>query len=215
MRQGIQLTRQEISFAMKRIYDTATDIVKLNSCTSCCRHTDAVPHPSQSAPRAERPMFQHPAYTSRTAAPPPPPPAVFTTGTNYSGWRPTGDVAASSSQVPRMALRYEMDDYDYDDEEVSGHSERYGRRSSTPFDLDAYMAEGQQDTLRPSQLGDAPPMTQSSQQYYDTPAPAGGRTTRQVVPPSPLTYSAGHVRAGRKAPKPGTVRGVPPKRGRH
>ncbi|TVU44011.1 hypothetical protein EJB05_03435, partial [Eragrostis curvula] len=195
MRQGIQLTGQEISLAMKRIYDTATDIVKLNSCTSCCRHTDAVPHHSQSAPRAERPMFQHPAYTPRTAAPPPPPHPVFTTGTNYSG--------------------YEMDDYDYDDEEVSGHSERYGRRSPTPFDLDAYMAEEQQDTLRPSQLGDAPPMTQSSQQYYDTPGPAGGRPTRQVVPPSPLTYSAGHVRAGRKAPKPGTVRGVPPKRGRH
>ncbi|TVU26865.1 hypothetical protein EJB05_29434, partial [Eragrostis curvula] len=121
MRQGIQLTRQEISLAMKRIYDTATDIVKLNSCTSCI---------------------------------------------NYSG--------------------SEMDDYDYDDEEVSGHPERYGRRSPTPFDLDAYMAEGQQDTLRPSQLGGAPPITQPSQQYYDTPAPAGGRPTRQVVPPSPL-----------------------------
>ncbi|TVU24741.1 hypothetical protein EJB05_27195 [Eragrostis curvula] len=158
MRQGIQLTGQEISLAMKRIYDTATDIVKLNSCTSCCRHTDAVPHPSQSAPRAERPMFQHPAYTPRTAAPPPPPP-VFTTGTNYSGWRPTDDVGGSSSQVPRMALGSEMDDYDYDDEEVSGHSERYGRRFLTPFDLDAYMAEGQQDTLRSSQLGGAPPMT--------------------------------------------------------
>ncbi|TVU50900.1 hypothetical protein EJB05_02297, partial [Eragrostis curvula] len=127
MRQGIQLTGQEISLAMKRIYDTSTDIVKLNSCTSCCRHTDAVPHPSQSAPRAERPMFQHPTYTPRTAAPPPPPPPVFTTGTNYSGWRPTGNVAASSSQVPRMAPGSEMDDYDYDDEEVSGHSERYGR----------------------------------------------------------------------------------------
>ncbi|TVU40091.1 hypothetical protein EJB05_13540 [Eragrostis curvula] len=114
MRQGIQLIGQEISLAMKRIYDTATDIVKLNSCTSCCRHTDAVPHPSQSAPRAERLMFQHPAYTPRTAAPPPPPPPVFTTGTNYSGWRPTGDVAASSSQVPRMAPGYEMDDYDYE-----------------------------------------------------------------------------------------------------
>ncbi|TVU34548.1 hypothetical protein EJB05_16384 [Eragrostis curvula] len=209
MRQGIQFTGHEISLAMKRIYDTATDIVKLNPCTSCCRHTDAVPHPSQSAPRAERPMFQHPAYTPRTAAPSPPPP-VFTTGTNYSGWLPTGDVADSSSQVPRMAPGYEMDDYDYDDEEVSGHSERYGRRSLTPFDLDAYLAEGQQDTLRPSQLGGAPPMTQSSQQYYDTPAPAGGRPTRQVVPPSPLTYSAGHVRAGRKAPKPGTVRGCAP-----
>ncbi|TVU28899.1 hypothetical protein EJB05_20437, partial [Eragrostis curvula] len=134
---------------------------------------------------------------------------------SYSGWRPTGDVAGSSSQVPRMAPGSEMDDYDYDDEEVSGHSERYGRRSPTPFDLDAYMAEGQHDTLRPSQLSGAPPMTQPSQQYDDTPAPAGGRPTRQVVPPSPLTYSAGHVRAGRKAPKPGTVRGVPPKRGRH
>ncbi|TVU33405.1 hypothetical protein EJB05_25220 [Eragrostis curvula] len=159
-------------------------------------------------------MFQHPAYTPRTAAPPPSPP-VFTTGPSYSGWRPTGDVAGSSSQVPRMASGSEMDDYDYDDEEVSGHSERYGRLSPTPFDLDAYMAQGQHDTLRPSQLSGAPPMTQPSQQYDDTPAPAGGRPTRQVVPPSPLTYSAGHVRAGRKAPKPDTVRGVPPKRGRH
>ncbi|TVU35682.1 hypothetical protein EJB05_17583, partial [Eragrostis curvula] len=69
------------------------------------------------------------------------------------------------------------------------------------------MAEGQHDTLRPSQLSGAPPMTQPSQQYDDTPAPTGGRPTRQVVPPSPLTYSVGHVRAGRKAPKPGTVRG--------
>ncbi|TVU34503.1 hypothetical protein EJB05_16338 [Eragrostis curvula] len=215
MRQGIQLTGHDISLAMKRIYDSATDIVKLNSCTSCCRHTDAVPHPSQSAPRAERPMFQHPVYTPRTAAPPPPSPPVFTTGPSYSSWRPTGDVAGSSSQVPRMAPGSEMDDYDYDDEEVSGHSERYGRRSPTPFDLDAYVAEGQHDTLRPSQLSGAPPMTQPSQQYDDTPTPAGGRPTRQVVPPSPLTYSAGHVRAGRKAPKPGTVRGVPPKRGRH
>ncbi|TVU06135.1 hypothetical protein EJB05_49330 [Eragrostis curvula] len=142
MRQGIHLTGQEISLAMKRIYDTAIGIVKLNSCTSCCRHTDAVPHPSQSAPRAERPIFQHPAYTPRTAAPPPPPP-VFTTGTNYSGWRPTGNVAGSSSQVPHMAPGSEMDDYDYDDEKVSGHSERYGRRSPMPFDLDAYMAERQ------------------------------------------------------------------------
>lgn len=108
-----------------------------------------------------------------------------------------------------------MDDYDYDDAEVSAHSERYGRRSPTPFDLDAYLAEGQHDTLRTSQFSGAPPMTQASQQYDDTPPPAGGRPTRQVAPPSPLTYSAGHVRAGRKAPKPGTVRGVPPKRGRH
>ncbi|TVU37394.1 hypothetical protein EJB05_10706 [Eragrostis curvula] len=174
MRQGIQLTGHEISLAMKRIYDSATDIVKLNSCTSCCRHTDAVSHPSQSAPRAGRPMFQHPAYTPRTAAPPPPPPPVFTTGPSYSGWRPTGDVAGSSSQVPRMTPGSEMDDYDYDDEEVFGHSECYGRRSPTPFDLDAYMAEGQHDTLRPSQLSGAPPMTQPSQQYDDTSAPAGG-----------------------------------------
>ncbi|TVU16299.1 hypothetical protein EJB05_39856 [Eragrostis curvula] len=125
MRQGIQLTGHEISLAMKRIYDSATDIVKLNSCTSYCRHTDAVPQPSQSAPRAERPMFQHPAYTPMTAAPPPPPP-MFTTGTNYSGWRLAADVAGSSSQVPRMAPGSEMDDYDYDDEEVFGHHERYG-----------------------------------------------------------------------------------------
>ena len=70
------------------------------------------------------------------------------------------------------------------------------------------------DIIGPSQLGDAPRATQPSQQMYGTPDPSG-RPTRQVVPPSPLTYSADHVRAGRRAPKPGTVRGVAPKRGKY
>ena len=72
-----------------------------------------------------------------------------------------------------------------------------------------------QDEFGPSQLGDAPPLTQPSQQPETTPVPST-RPPRQVVPPSPLTYSAAHVRAGRKkTSKPGTVRGIAPKRGRH
>lgn len=69
------------------------------------------------------------------------------------------------------------------------------------------------ETILGSQLGSAPIPTQPSQDEYITPVPSG-RPTRNVVPPSPLTYSADHVRAGRRAARPGTLRGVAPKRGR-
>ena len=76
------------------------------------------------------------------------------------------------------------------------------------------MGYAQHDVMTSSQFGGAPQPTQPSQDDYITPAPTG-RPTQQVVPPSPLTYSADHVRAGRRAPRPGAVRGVMPKRGRY
>ncbi|TVU06141.1 hypothetical protein EJB05_49337, partial [Eragrostis curvula] len=63
---------------------------------------------------------------------------------------PMSDSAFVILEVQTIVVGSEMDDYEYDEEEVSGHSERYGRRSPMPFDLDVYMAERQQDTLCPS-----------------------------------------------------------------
>lgn len=107
--------------------------------------------------------------------------------------------------------------YDEDEEEIAAHPARYGRRSPSPaFDFEEFFAQGEHETLSASQMGGAPEATQPTQPTqddYGTPGPTG-RPTRQRVPPSPLTYSAGHVRAGRRAPRPGTVRGVAPKRGR-
>lgn len=106
--------------------------------------------------------------------------------------------------------------YDEDDDEITAHPDRYGRRSPSPaFDFDEFFAQGEHETLSVSQMGGAPVPTQATQDEDATPVPTG-RPTRQIVPPSPLTYSAGHVRAGRgrRAPRPGTVMGVAPKRGR-
>lgn len=98
-------------------------------------------------------------------------------------------------------------DYEYTVEDERSH-----RRSPSPaFDLDTFWPEGhgQQDTVPATQLAGAPPPTQPSQDDYETPVPQR-RPTRHVPPREPLTYSADHVRAGRRASKPGTVRGVPP-----
>ncbi|TVU45978.1 hypothetical protein EJB05_05488, partial [Eragrostis curvula] len=128
-------------------------------------------------------------------------------GTQYTSWTQATDVAGPSSYVPHMAPI----DYEYAEED-----ERRHRRSPTPaFDFDSYFApvQNEPNIVPDSQLSGAPPATQVSQGGYETPLPQG-RPTRHVVPPEPLTYSADHVRAGRRAAKPGTLRGVAPKRGR-
>ncbi|TVU48080.1 hypothetical protein EJB05_07703, partial [Eragrostis curvula] len=127
--------------------------------------------------------------------------------TQYTSWTQATDVAGPSSYVPHMAPI----DYEYAEE-----GERRHRRSPTPaFDFDSYFApvQNEPNIVPDSQLSGAPPATQVSQGGYETPLPQG-RPTRHVVPPEPLTYSADHVRAGRWAAKPGTLRGVAPKRGR-
>ncbi|TVU45570.1 hypothetical protein EJB05_05059, partial [Eragrostis curvula] len=128
-------------------------------------------------------------------------------GTQYTSWTQATDVAGPSSYVPHMAPI----DYEYAEEDERSH-----RRSPTPaFDFDSYFApvQNEPNIVPDSQLSGAPPATQVSQGGYETPLPHG-RPTRHVVPPEPLTYSADHVRAGRRAAKPGTLRGVAPKRGR-
>lgn len=102
-----------------------------------------------------------------------------------------------------------------EDDEIQEEQQHVGESSS--FDLEAFRSWGTPaDVYGSSQLGGAPLLpTQDTQEDFATPAPSG-RPTRTVVPPEPLTYSAHHVRAqGRKAPKPGSVRGQVPKRGRH
>ncbi|TVU29951.1 hypothetical protein EJB05_21547, partial [Eragrostis curvula] len=128
-------------------------------------------------------------------------------GTQYTSWTQATDVAGPSSYVPHMAPI----DYEYAEEDERSH-----RRSPTPaFDFDSYFApvQNEPNIVPDSQLSGAPSATQVSQGGYETPLPQG-RPTRHVVPPEPLTYSADHVRAGRRAAKPGTLRGVAPKRGR-
>ncbi|TVU08742.1 hypothetical protein EJB05_42154, partial [Eragrostis curvula] len=128
-------------------------------------------------------------------------------GTQYTSWTQATDVAGPSSYVSHMVPI----DYEYAEED-----ERRHRRSPTPaFDFDSYFApvQNEPNIVLDSQLSGAPPATQVSQGGYETPLPQG-RPTRHVVPPEPLTYSADHVRAGRRAAKPGTLRGVAPKRGR-
>ena len=65
----------------------------------------------------------------------------------------------------------------------------------------------------PSQLGSAPPATQDYTQREQTPVPEQGhRSTRETIPPEPLTYSQHHTRAAQAAGRSGRRRGG--KRGR-
>ena len=65
----------------------------------------------------------------------------------------------------------------------------------------------------PSQLGGAPPATQDSTQGEQTPIPdQTRRSTREAIPPEPLTYSQYHTRAAQAAERRGRRRGG--KRGR-
>ena len=69
LRDGIQLTAQEFSLAMKRIYDYSVDIIKSSSCASSCTTDDVARHASTSAGTARRPPLQQPSYTGRVTTP--------------------------------------------------------------------------------------------------------------------------------------------------
>ena len=56
------------------------------------------------------------------------------------------------------------------------------------------------EEVDPSQLGGAPPATQDSTQGEQTPVPEQTRhSTREAIPPEPLTYSQHHTRAAQAA----------------
>jgi len=60
----------------------------------------------------------------------------------------------------------------------------------------------------PSQLGGASPATQDSTQGEQTPVPDHTRrSTREAIPPEPLTYSQHHTRAAQAAERCGRRRG--------
>ena len=60
----------------------------------------------------------------------------------------------------------------------------------------------------PSQLDGAPPATQDSTQGEQTPVPEQTRhSTREAIPPEPLTYSQHHTRAAQAAERCGRRRG--------
>jgi len=69
------------------------------------------------------------------------------------------------------------------------------------------------EEVGPSQLGGAPPAMQDSTQEEQTPIPdQARRSTREAIPPEPLTYSQHHTRATQAAEQCGRRRGG--KRGR-
>ena len=56
--------------------------------------------------------------------------------------------------------------------------------------------------------GGAPPATQDYTLVEQTPVPEQGRqSTRETIPPEPLTYSQHHTRAGQAAERRGRRRG--------
>ena len=60
----------------------------------------------------------------------------------------------------------------------------------------------------PSQLGSAPPATQDSTQGEQTPVPEQTRhSTREAIPPEPLTYSQHHTRVAQAAERCGRRKG--------
>ena len=65
------------------------------------------------------------------------------------------------------------------------------------------------EEVGPSQLGGAPPATQDSTQLQQTSLPEQGRrSTRETIPPEPLTYSQHHKRAAQAAERHGRRRGA-------
>ena len=63
-----------------------------------------------------------------------------------------------------------------------------------------FSAAPTQEVVGPSQLGSAPPATQDYTQREQTPVPEQGhQSTRETIPPEPLTYSQHHTRAAQAA----------------
>ena len=63
------------------------------------------------------------------------------------------------------------------------------------------------EEVGPSQLGGAPPATQDYTQVEQTPVPEQGRrSTRETIPPEPLTYSQHHTRAAQAVERRGRRR---------
>ena len=76
-----------------------------------------------------------------------------------------------------------------------------------------FSAAPTQEVAGPSQLGGAPPAMQDYTQGEQTPvSEQGHRSTRETIPPDPLTYSQHHTRAAQAAERRGRRRGG--KRGR-
>ena len=76
-----------------------------------------------------------------------------------------------------------------------------------------FSATSTQEVVGPSQLGGTPLATQDYTQGEHTPVPEQGRrSTRETIPPDPLTYSQHHTRAAQAAEQRGRRRGG--KRGR-
>ena len=64
------------------------------------------------------------------------------------------------------------------------------------------------EEVAPSQLGGAPPATQDSTQGEQTPVPEHTRrSTREAIPPEPLTYSQQHTRVAQAAERRGRRKG--------
>ncbi|RLM69182.1 hypothetical protein C2845_PM17G10240 [Panicum miliaceum] len=75
--------------------------------------------------------------------------------------------------------------------------------------VNSFFAEGQpQDEVGPSQMPEAPPATQDSTHGEQTPVLVQGRrSTRDTIPPEPLTYSQHQTRAAQAAARCGRRRG--------
>ena len=72
-----------------------------------------------------------------------------------------------------------------------------------------FSAAPTQEVVGTSQLGGAPSATQDYTQVEQTPVPEQGhQSTRETIPPEPLTYSQHHTRAAQAAERCGRWRGA-------
>ena len=70
-----------------------------------------------------------------------------------------------------------------------------------------FSAAPTQEVVGHSQLGGTPPTTQDYTQGEQTPIPEQGhRSTRETIPPEPLTYSQHHTRVAQAAERRGRRR---------
>ena len=91
-----------------------------------------------------------------------------------------------------------------DDEEVQDMDDL----AQTEWVNTFFSAAPTQEVVCPSQLGSAPPATQDYTQREQMPVPEQGRrSTRETIPPEPLTYSQHHTRAAQAAERRGRRRG--------
>ncbi|KAG2633271.1 hypothetical protein PVAP13_2NG248606 [Panicum virgatum] len=198
-----------------------------------CREDDTFLPPRSSGPvPVTGPSSRRSAPAAQSGPPPPPPPPDTMATPSGSAVRPTYvprpahlySAAPGSSLFPSMdpygagssSLRRPIHDLEYrqvggtdDDEEIQEVDDLAQMEWVNTF----FSSAPTQEVVGTSQLGGAPLATQDYSHVEQTPVPEQARrSTRQTIPPEPLTYSQHHTRAGQAAERHGRRRGG--KRGR-